>query len=74
MLTIAKFLKSTICLSTGVVKMAFFDTFMIKRTINEEIIILLLSPIFTCCNNKMIISSLIVLFIIKVCQQNLSFL
>ena len=25
----------------GVVKMAFFDTFMIKRTINEEIIILL---------------------------------
>ena len=30
----------SVCL--GVVKMAFFDTFMIKRMINEEIIILLL--------------------------------
>ena len=29
----------------GVVKMAFFDTFMIKRTINEEIIILLLQQV-----------------------------
>ena len=28
-----------------VVKMAFFDTFMIKRTINEEIIILLLQQV-----------------------------
>ena len=36
-------LVSTVCV--GVVKMAFFDTFMIKRTINEEIIILLLQQV-----------------------------